>query len=40
MKGLSKTMREGGGAKFDGSQLGVNTQGKGSFYRISNADEQ
>ena len=40
MKGLSKTIRDGGVAKFNGSQLGLNTQGKGDFYRISNADEQ
>ena len=40
MKDLGKTIREGGVAKFNGSQLGLNTQGKGSFYRISNADEQ
>ena len=40
MKDLSKTMREGGVAKFDGSQLGLNTQGKGDFYRISIADEK
>ena len=37
---MSKTIREGGVAKFNGSQIGINTQGKGSFYRISNADEQ
>ena len=40
MKDLSKTIRNGGVAKFDGSQLGLNRQGKGDFYRISNADEQ
>ena len=40
MKDLSKTIREGGVAKFNGSHLGLNTQGKGSFFRISNADEQ
>ena len=40
MKDLSKTIRNGGVAKFDGSQLGLNRQGKGDFYRISNADKQ
>ena len=40
MKDLSKTIREGGVAKFNGSHLGLNTQGKGSFFRISNADEK
>ena len=40
MKDLSRKIREGGVDKFNGSQLGINTQGKGSFYRISNADEQ
>ena len=40
MKDLSKTIRDGGVAKFDSSQLGLNRQGKGDFYRISNADEQ
>ena len=40
MKDLSKKIREGGVEKFNASQLGLNTQGKGSFYRISNADEQ
>ena len=40
MKDLSRKIREGGVEKFNGSQLGINTQGKGSFYRISNADEQ
>ena len=40
MKDLAKQIREGGVEKFNGSQLGANTQGKGDFYRISNADEQ
>ncbi len=40
MKDLAKQIREGGVEKFNGSQLGINTQGKGDFYRISNADEQ
>ena len=40
MKDLSKIIRNGGVAKFDGSQLGLNAQGKGDFYRISNTDEQ
>ena len=39
MKDLSKTIREGGVAKFNSTQLGKNTQGKGSFLRISNADK-
>ena len=40
MKDLSKKIRNGGVEKFNGSQLGINTQGKGDFYRISIADEQ
>ena len=40
MKDLSKKIRNGGVEKFNGLQLGLNTQGKGSFYRISNADDQ
>ena len=40
MKDLSKEIRGGGVEKFNGPQLGLKTQGKGSFYRISNADEQ
>ena len=40
MKGLSKTIRDGGVEKFNSSQLGLNRQGKGDFYRISNADKQ
>ena len=40
MKDLAKKIRNGGVEKFDGAQLGMNTQGKGDFYRISNADEQ
>ena len=39
MKDLSKTIREGCVAKFNSTQLGKNTQGKGSFFRISNADK-
>ena len=35
MKDLSKKIRNGGVQKFDGSQLRVNTQGKGSFSRIN-----
>ena len=33
MKDLSKKMRNGGVKKFNGSQLGVNKNGKGSFPR-------
>ena len=40
MKDLSKKIRSGGVEKFDGAQLGIRQQGKGDFYRISNADEQ
>ena len=40
MKDLSKKIRNGGVEKFDGAQLGMNTQGKGDFYRISIIDEQ
>ena len=40
MKDLSKNIRNGGVEKFTASQLGKNTQGKGSFYRISTSDEQ
>ena len=40
MKDLSKKIRNGGVEKFNASQLGISTQGKGDFYRISNADEQ
>ena len=39
MKDLSKTIREGGVATFNGSQLGINRNGKGSFFRVSNADK-
>ena len=35
MKDLSKKIRNGGVEKFNGSQLGLNTQGKGSFPRIN-----
>ena len=40
MKDLSEKIRNGGVEKFDGAQLGMNTQGKGDFYRISIIDEQ
>jgi len=40
MKDLSKKIRNGGVEKFTASQLGKNTQGKGSFYRIKTSDEQ
>ena len=40
MKDLSKQIRNGGVEKFNSSQLGLNRQGKGDFYRISNADKQ
>ena len=40
MKDLSEKIRNGGVEKFNGSQLGINTQGKGDFYRISIVDEQ
>ena len=40
MKDLSKKIRGGGVEKINAAQLGLNTQGKGDFYRISNADEQ
>ncbi len=33
MKDLSEKIRNGGVAKFNGSNLGVSTQGKGSFPR-------
>tara|TARA_R100000005_G_C4874773_1_gene129410 strand:+ start:178 stop:342 length:165 start_codon:yes stop_codon:yes gene_type:complete len=35
MKDLSKKIRNGGVEKFDASQLGIRTQGKGSFPRIN-----
>ena len=35
MKDLSKKIREGGVKKFNGSQLGINKTGKGSFPRWS-----
>jgi len=35
MKDLTDKIRKGGVEKFTGSQLGVNTQGKGSFPRIN-----
>ena len=37
---LSKKIRNGGVQTFNAKMLGKNTQGKGSFYRISNSDEQ
>ena len=40
MKDLSKKIRDGGVEKFNSSQLGINRQGKGDFYRISNADKK
>ena len=33
MKDLSKKIRDGGVQKFNGKDLGVNTQGNGSFPR-------
>ena len=35
MKDLSKTIRNGGVAKFNSSQLGKSEQGKGSFPRFN-----
>ena len=35
MKDLSKKVREGGVQKFNGSQLGISRNGKGSFPRFS-----
>ena len=35
MKDLGKDLRNGGVKKFNGKQLGLNTQGKGSFPRFS-----
>jgi len=35
MKDLSKKIRNGGVEKFTSSQLGINTQGKGSFPRFN-----
>ena len=41
MKDLGKEIRNGGVAKFDGSQLGINKSGKGSFTRFNyQSDEQ
>ena len=34
MKDLGKKLRSGGVQKFNGSQLGLKTQGKGSFPRM------
>ena len=35
MKDLSKKIRNGGVEKFNGYQLGISTQGKGSFPRMN-----
>ena len=35
MKDLTDKVRKGGVEKFTGSQLGIRTQGKGSFPRIN-----
>ena len=35
MKDLSKKIRNGGVEKFNGSQLGINKTGKGSFPRMN-----
>jgi len=35
MKDLTDKIRKGGVQKFTGSQLGIRTQGKGSFPRIN-----
>ena len=35
MKDLGENLRSGGVHKFNGEQLGVKTQGKGSFSRTS-----
>ena len=35
MKDLSKKVREGGVQKFNGSQVGISRNGKGSFHRFS-----
>jgi len=35
MKDLGEQLRGGGVQKFNGAQLGLNTQGKGSFPRTS-----
>ena len=40
MKDLGEKLRKGGVQGFNAAQLGLNTQGKGDFYRISIADEQ
>ena len=41
MKDLGKEIRNGGVAKFDGSQLGISRNGKGSFPRFNyQSDEQ
>jgi len=40
MKDLSKNIRNGGVEKFTSAQLGKNTQGKGSFYRIPTSDDK
>jgi len=40
VKDLSKTIRNGGVQKFNKSQLGLKTQGKGSFPRIDCTNKQ
>jgi len=37
---LTDKIRKGGVQKLNAEMLGKSTQGKGSFYRISNADEK
>ena len=37
---LTDKIRKGGVQKLNAEMLGKSTQGKGDFYRISNADEQ
>tara|TARA_R100001082_G_C4323352_1_gene142168 strand:+ start:294 stop:473 length:180 start_codon:yes stop_codon:yes gene_type:complete len=37
---LSKKIRNGSVQKLNGSMLGINKVGKGSFYRIKTSDEQ
>lgn len=40
MKDLSRKIRNGGVEKFNAAQLGKNTQGKGSLYRIPTSDDK
>ena len=40
MKDLGEQLRGGGVQKFNGAQLGLNTQGKGSFPRTSPASKK